>query len=209
MLKPKSKAPAAVPRQTSSKEAARALLSMLGEGASGGEAVPDAQMRLLARDLLAQVEGRPPPEKPPGPEPERAPERRRKLFSRAKPLAPPPEAEAPQPEPVAAPSVAPPSEPGRAQVDPRQALAPSELPTSFAAPVRRTRRTPPVSILSAGQVRKLAMQGIELGETEHPAVIALALRGRPPLEQAVALRALPRGQARAVHRALRMMEGRG
>jgi hypothetical protein len=35
--------------------------------------------------------------------------------------------------------------------------------------------------------------------------VAFSLAGRPPLAQAAALRALPRGQARAVHRALRLV----
>ncbi|TFL18447.1 hypothetical protein [Jannaschia formosa] len=232
MLKPKPKAP--VPERASPREAARALLSMLGEGGPAGGRVPEEQMRLLARDLIAQVEGRAPARMPPATPsvPQPMPERRRKLFSRSAPLVA--EAEAPAtPPPPAGPSMPPddlrvatdragwiPPERSQspetsavrsrgAQMRAEQAPAPSDLPTSFAIPDRRTRRTAPPAILPLGQVRKLALQGIELGETEHPAILALTLRGRPPLDQAVALRALPRGQARAVHRMLRMMEARG
>ena len=55
------------------------------------------------------------------------------------------------------------------------------------------------------RVRDLALEGAGMGEVEHPAIVAITLVGRPALEQAAALRALPRGQARAVHRALRML----
>ncbi|WP_299843484.1 hypothetical protein [uncultured Jannaschia sp.] len=41
---------------------------------------------------------------------------------------------------------------------------------------------------------------------EHPAVIALTLTGKPSIEQAKALRSLPGGKVRAVHRALRQLE---
>lgn len=41
---------------------------------------------------------------------------------------------------------------------------------------------------------------------EHPAVIALTLTGKPSIEQAKALRSLPGGKIRAVHRALRQLE---
>ena len=68
------------------------------------------------------------------------------------------------------------------------------------------RRAGPPPVFTLDQVRKLALQGVTLGQAEHPAIVALTLQARPPLEQAVALRALPRGQARAVHRALRMLE---
>jgi hypothetical protein len=40
---------------------------------------------------------------------------------------------------------------------------------------------------------------------EHPSVVALALSGRKTLDQAAALRRLPRAEQRAVHRALRQI----
>jgi flagellar motor switch protein FliG len=44
---------------------------------------------------------------------------------------------------------------------------------------------------------------------EHPAIAALMLSGRPPLEQAGILRRLPAGGIRATHRYLRHLERRG
>ncbi|MEM9796296.1 MAG: hypothetical protein AAF919_07390 [Pseudomonadota bacterium] len=41
---------------------------------------------------------------------------------------------------------------------------------------------------------------------EHPAIVALTLDGLAPLDQATALRKLPHGQRRRIHRALRQIE---
>ncbi|PWJ17405.1 hypothetical protein [Jannaschia seohaensis] len=240
MLKPKP-ATAATPSEDSARDAARALLSMLetGAGAPASGTVPEAQMRRLARDLISQVERRPPPG--PAETPTSAPARRT-LFSRIAPLAAsmkasdaradpapapdprpdreptavsapePPRVEAPPPErraPLAPASerrvAAPPVERAGWAYPATTAPSPQGLPSRLVVSTRSRRQAVAPVTLPLEQVRKLALQGIAMGEAEHPAIIALTLQGQAPLEQAAALRALPRGQARAVHRALRML----
>jgi hypothetical protein len=155
---------------------------MLGEGGDA-PAVPEEELRRAAGALLAQVEGRPVP-KPPEPNPEP----RRRLFSRAAPLAAP---EVPAPMPA---------QPLRESIQPEpEPSLPKALPEAAA------RRRPPPLTLPTASIRALVAQGLAVPETEHPAIVALSLDGKPPLAQADALRALPRGQARSVHRALRML----
>jgi hypothetical protein len=65
------------------------------------------------------------------------------------------------------------------------------------------------ALIPPAEVERILAQGLADGgdpSREHPAVVAFGLRGRAPLHQAAALRALPRGTAGAVSRALRAWE---
>ncbi|UWQ18446.1 hypothetical protein [Jannaschia sp. M317] len=197
-------------------EKAQALLALLGEeaGAIGvrgtppGAPISDDHLRRMARDLISQVEARPPKTTPaeaatdPGPGPKRT------LFRNPAPLAQPmPEtASAPRAARAPAPEDSP-AMPARADLTPprpeRQARL--SVPRPFAPPAEVAR---PAPVLPMSEVRRLIAEGVdaEAPGREHPAVVALTLDGLPPLEQAAALRRLPRGQVRAVHRALRLLE---
>lgn len=192
---------------------AQALLALLGDdarkmglggaaqSASGAEFSQD-HLRRMARELIAQVEGQgstpkpkaaPPPEvvRPAAPASEES--ERRHVFSRAAPLAPVP-AIRPQARTEAPPATMPGARP--------QIV--SAMPTPM-APARVVR---PIPIHSAQEVRRLVRDGYDHSAPgrEHAAIVALTLEGKPPLEQAAALRQLPRGQIRGVHRALRLLE---
>ena len=197
---------------------AQALLALLGEDArkiglggttAGSAEIPQDRLRLLARDLIAQVEGQraaQPGSKAPAPPVARAEPSpidegigRRQLFSSPSPLS----RRAAQPEADRASPAAPPAAP-----EPRiQAVVarPETMPTPMAQP---RPAAPAARMLSADEVRRLVHEGYDpaLSGAEHPAIVALTLEGKPPLQQAAALRELPRGQVRAVHRALRLLE---
>lgn len=198
--------------QESANGKAQALLAMLGEdasalgfgeGAASGGAISDERLRSLARHLIAQVEQRKPgqgrlrpadkvpplPESvPAAPKPNRIPDEpgvilRRSVFRSAAPLA----------QPEASPHA------GGGSASPPVVMA---VPS---APAHAARIDP---LHSESEVRRLIAEGLDpaVPGREHPAVIALTLADRPPLEQAAALRKLPRGQVRTVHRALRLLE---
>lgn len=196
---------------------AQALLAMLGDSAKGmgldggaqGGSIPPEQLRQMARDLVAQVEsregsGRSKPSVPARPAPASAtasvtdtasspdPAPRRSLFSKPAPLT------TSDPDPVAEVAIS------QAQV--RHARF------SMPAPIQPAARPQTASILlPKDDLRRLVTEGLDPSHPgrEHPAIVALTLEGLPPLEQAAALRRLPRGQARGVHRALRLREAAG
>ncbi|MEL6587069.1 MAG: hypothetical protein AAFY65_02645 [Pseudomonadota bacterium] len=186
-----------------SRDDALALLALLDKssGPSDQSAVSQDRMRDAARRLVAQIEASPSKQSlPPKPTPEASADRGagpadapadapatggvRKLFSKAKPLA------APQP----------PSMPARA--------APTPTPTTMPEPVEILDRPRRSRLFARAEVRGLVREGLDRSavQGEHPAIIALSLEGVAASEQARALRLLGRGQARAVHRALRLLE---
>lgn len=123
----------------------------------------------------------------------------------APPVAPPPVAASPVAAPVAAYSEA-----ARASA-PRMTLG---APVPHMPPQPQTGGAARPAILSRHEVDRLVASIVDpagdpasLGR-EHPAIVALTLLGKPTLKQAAVLRALPGGQMRAVHRALRQLEAR-
>lgn len=188
---------------------AEALMALLGEDArkvglaTGGSMrpgpkIPEDRLRQMARQLIAQVEaGQPRTEVAPVPPAPAAPQpvasERRRLFSQAAPLqAPEPLAE----QPARKPAVARPVEP----------VEPQGLPEGISVPSVPSREaTYPVDT-----IRKIVKDSarVQTISAEHPLIVAFTLEGRPSLDQAAALRRLPKGQVRSVHRALRLLEGR-
>ncbi|WP_299818285.1 hypothetical protein [uncultured Jannaschia sp.] len=85
----------------------------------------------------------------------------------------------------------------------------SHLPHAMTpAPFRSQRHAVAVrSLPTRAEIRVMVTTAVTPAtlSDEHPAVIAMTLFGKPSLEQAEALRGLPGGQARAVHRALRQL----
>ena len=136
---------------------------------------------------------------------------RRAIFNAPAPSAPP----APKPAPAAG-----------SVPKPAHHRAAEQAPAAIAEPVPSERRTgrlqldlpEPISprparadlrppVLSRTEITALA-QSVEARSGligEHPSVVALALSGRKTLDQAAALRRLPRAEQRAVHRALRQI----
>lgn len=195
-------APAPAP-VTSNVQKARALITMLETG--GGAGVPADRLRDWARDLVETVERR--PAAPDATDPKEQP-RPARLFSNPAPVLTKPGAPlAPKPmqnqvpTPHALPSSA--ARPDR----PRRMTLTAPMPHSEASLARPAMPNVP-AIHAMADVRKLVDGTADPGtlEREHPAVIALTLAGKPPLEQAACLRRLPGKQARAVHRALRQIE---
>ena len=197
MSRPNPEPAAAPPPTDPSRAAARALLAMLGEGQGGAQPAPDAEMRRMARDLLAQADAEAgqagPAAAARGPQ---VPPLRR-VFSRAAPLAGPAAPVArDEPEPARGMPAA--AHPGPA------ADADPVLPTALAATAAvRPHRSP---VLVPARVRAILEAAGRPRQGEHPIIVALGLEGRTPLAQAEALRAMPRGQARVVHRALRQLQ---
>ncbi|MGB3407631.1 MAG: hypothetical protein WBA67_09060 [Jannaschia sp.] len=197
---------------------AQALLALLGDDARGmglatkatpGADIPPEHLRRMARDLIAQVEAqsRKPQRKSAPPDSATArrdshiaddPERRQ-VFSRAAPLALQADPPVAMPPPVA--STAPVASQAPQSLA-KTAASPVPTPLSYIEPP-----SPPV-MLTAAEVRRLVAEGFDPATPgrEHPAIVALTLQGRAPLQQAAALRLLPRGQVRGVHRALRLLE---
>lgn len=177
---PDTMIPTAAPVTNADK--ARALIAML-EKKEGAADVPPERLRDWARDLIRTVERE-------TAKPAEAPVVRRRLFTKAPPKLTPP--------PVA-----------RATAE----NTPSRL--TLTAPMPHTPATPARSTPSIGQgvhapedVRKILDATLDPAalSREHPAIIAMTLLGKPSLEQASALRTLPGGQVRAVHKALRQLE---
>ncbi|WP_179380984.1 hypothetical protein [Jannaschia marina] len=184
---PDRKPAAALP--VTNAEKARALIAMLEPGEKQAAAHSPEQLRAWARDLIRTVEGSgrgAGTVSPPSPKP-----KRHALFSKAAPtLTAPPAAAPTRPEPV------------RPRAAARMTLAApvQHEPVAAAAPDVR---------LPPADVRRIVEATVEPATLarEHPAVIAMTLIGKPTIEQAAALRRLPGGQVRAVHRALRQFEG--
>ncbi|GIT91642.1 hypothetical protein JANAI62_20990 [Jannaschia pagri] len=216
-------------RPDTPKDRAQALLALLGEDGSidtqGGAApMPPERLRELARDLIAQVEARSggsepsgdevraaPPGAAPNPEPQEEdgtspahPLGTHRVFRSDAPLAfsevleqtaPPPD-----PQPVETPTQ-PAVEPTDDHVSLPEVLSPTPQPQA-------DQLAPSSPLLSQDDVMRLVDGGIDRQAVsqEHSHIIALSLRNLPPLDQAAALRALPRGMVRAVHRAMRLIE---
>ncbi len=187
------------PAFVSNAEKARALIGMLEQGGTASASVPPERLRDWAADLIRTVEGARAaapatsapaigPARPGQPAPGPA---RRSLFTNAPPrLAPA------TPVPAAPP--------------PRPAQT-GRLTLTAPMPHRAVVDTVPAvetGVLTPAQVRRIVFETIEAGTLgrEHPAIVALTLMGKPTLEQAAALRRLPGGQVRAVHRMLRQLE---
>ncbi|MCK0168243.1 hypothetical protein MWU52_11820 [Jannaschia sp. S6380] len=163
---------------------ARALLSMIEGRGDVPADVPPERLRDWARDLVETIErGRAdasPQARPAKPAP--------RLFTHGAPTLTMPEtgssgAEVRVPDKPAAASQAPTSGAGRTDV------AKFVLPRVEVGEIIETR-------LDRDHLRG-----------EHPAIIARTLIGRRSLDQAALLRTLPGPQMRAVHRALRQLEG--
>ena len=193
---------------------ARALLSILEPGKGAPSDVPPDRLRDWANELIRTVEGEkaaaaaaPAPAAPVKPV-------RRALFTKAPPtLSRPPERTppaAPAPRRAAA---APAPAPVRAAATPATSAPASRASLSAPLPHETEERpadtasiTPP--LFAAADVARIVEATLDtamLGR-EHPAIVAMTLLGKPTIEQAAALRTLPGGQVRAVHRALRQME---
>ncbi|SFJ42020.1 hypothetical protein [Jannaschia pohangensis] len=186
-------APDPVP-SASNAEKARALIALLEareQGAAGTQAPPE-HLRDWARDLIRTVEARrADPKTEPAQAPTKAPVR---LFSTAAPRLTDPVAPPPQAKPI--------SEPAHD--------VPRELAAAVAQPPTPSGRTATMAspTLAPAEVRKLIDGAFDpaMMAREHPAIIAMTLVGKPSMEQAAALRSLPSGQVRAVHKALRQMQ---
>ncbi len=178
----------------------------LNRGAGGAGKLSDDRLRTLARDLIAQVEerGAKPAVREDGPsaaakpaaihdestadtsatpapaQEDRSPVARRSVFSSRAPL-------------------------GRMRLEAPSGPVP---PVAMTLPQGQQAERRKAPIHSPAEVRRLIEEGLDGGRPaqEHPSVIALTLLDRAPLEQAAALRLLPRGQVRSVHRALRVLE---
>ena len=196
---PARQAPSAAGSGPSRAEQARALLALLEPGGAAGP-LPAGSLRGLARDLVASIEARDAtavsadaadadPVPPPPPRPT--------LFSRLRPvtLTPPPSPAPPPPE--------------RPEAGDRAAL-PGRLTLSAPLPHGADRTAPPApdGTIPPAEVRALVSATLEAGAAgaEHPAIAALDMLGRPTPEQAAAMRSLPAGYPKAVHRALRELE---
>ncbi|MFO6464898.1 hypothetical protein ACK8OR_10935 [Jannaschia sp. KMU-145] len=204
MSDPNPKTACPSPAETTDADKARALLAMLDS--PDRTARPPAHLRDFARALVASVEGaragRHPVVAPgpgarlrvsrkPGAERAAVAPSRTRLFQNILPLTLSPE---PRVDcgPVARPRLnlsAPMPIPDRAMADP----------------------SIPSPLLGRSAVRRLIETTTDPSgfAREHPAVIASAMAGRPPLEQAAKLRQLSGGRIRAVHRALREIEAQG
>ena len=179
-----------VPAPVTNADKARALIAMLegGAGKAKGD-ISEARLRDWARDLVETVEKSATPAPSRDPAPMTAPPPRAdppRLFTRAAPVL---TAEPAAPRPPAA----------------RLTLG-APMPHVPATPASRPVARP--AILSRDDVTKLVAATVDPASLsrEHPAIVAMTLAGKPSLEQAAALRALPGGQMRAVHRALRQLE---
>ncbi|SDY45067.1 hypothetical protein SAMN05444004_101472 [Jannaschia faecimaris] len=163
---------------------ARALIAMLEKGHDGSADVPAERLRDWANDLIRTVEAE-------RPKPSVAPAQRRRLFTKAPPKLT-----------VAAPSTRPVPEGQPSRLTLTAPTPHRSAPTMKPAPSL----TP--AIFTQGDVRKVIATTIDpvTLAREHPAVIAMTLLGKPSMDQASALRSLPGGQVRAVHRALRQLE---
>jgi hypothetical protein len=188
---PLTRAAAASP--ASNAEKAHALIAMLGTGGTNATSIAPERLRDWARDLVETVEGRAGMAQTPAPSP--AAPKTTRVFTkpaprlRLDPVAPTADAS----EPVRRPTVGP------------------RLTLTAPEPYRPDRRaeTPLQStMLAPDSVHRLIAETFDTASMarEHPAVIAMSLMGKPSLEQASDLRALPGGQVRAVHRALRQLE---
>lgn len=168
-------------------EKARALIAMLEPGNAAPAGVPPERLRDWASDLIRTVEGGK------GPAADVPAPRRRRLFTKAPPKL--------TPEPAA--------EPARVRVEsqPSRLTLTAPMPHTPAGPTASAHPSSP-SAYSAEDVRKIIDATIDPATLarEHPAIIAMTLLGKPSMEQAGALRNLPGGQVRAVHKALRQME---
>lgn len=208
---------AAASAATTNAEKARALIAMLEAKSGSTPAVAPDRLRDWARDLVETVEkSRKEPSSPP------RPAAKAKLFSTAPPrleavTKEPPTArpstssasahKAQAAEPEILPRAAPPSSRMRAAPKGRMTLtAPRQQD-----PVAAASQTPVESAeIAPSEIRKLVQATVDPATMtrEHPAIIAMTLVGKPSIEQAGALRSLPGGQVRAVHRALRTLEAR-
>ncbi|WP_298437040.1 hypothetical protein [uncultured Jannaschia sp.] len=204
MSDPNPKTAGPSPAETTDADKARALLAMLES--PDRTARPPAHLRDFARALVASVEGaranRHPVVAPgpgarlrisakPGADRTGASPARTRLFQNIPPLTL-------SPEP---------------RVDHRPAARP-RLTLSAPMPIaNRAAADPsmPSPILGRRDVRRLIETTTDPSgfAREHPAVVASAMAGRPPLEQAAKLRQLSGGRVRAVHRALRQIEAQG
>ena len=225
---PTPPAPVAAAAETDPREEARRLLALLEAHPEGLSALGRSrELKAVAAELIRRVEdGRaaadpaPPAAGPVAP------------MAAGAALAPTPAHPAAAPAGAARPhrAVAPAREPSAvpartgAPAPDRARLAAARLRSRLAAPAALTR--PPATtapdgpparpadtaapprigelVVAHDTVRRLARRAAEegrLGE-EHPAIVALALSGRPRREQAMALRAMSGPQARAVHRLL-------
>ncbi len=200
-----SPAPSQDAAAVSNAEKARALLAMLD--GNGGATPPPDRLRAWARDLVNTVEQRKAatPTAPGGaprsapaadvvqaPQPTAYAKPPARVFSKAAPLQAPPPAAPPPPAVTRQPS----SRLTLTVPEPHVPRAPaSEAPM------------PPVRVAPAemDKIMEQAINPADIGR-EHPAIIARTLAGKTSLEQAAALRRLPGGQVRAVHRALRQLE---
>ena len=185
---------------------ARALLSILEPGKGAPSDVPPDRLRDWANELIRTVEGEkaaaaaaPAPAAPVKPV-------RRALFTKAPPtLSRPPERT--PPAVPAAPA------PRRAAATPATSAPASRASLSAPLPHETEDRpadtasiTPPLfAAADVARIVEATLDSATLGR-EHPAIVAMTLLGKPTIEQAAALRTLPGGQVRAVHRALRQME---
>ncbi|CTQ49082.1 hypothetical protein [Jannaschia donghaensis] len=167
-------------------EKARALIAMLEPGQAAPEGVSPERLRDWANDLIRTVEGEAPKAPPP---------RRRRLFTKAPPTLSTPVS--PQPT-------------GGTPTSPASRLnLTAPMPHRPQAQAGSGVSTDP-SVFAAADVTRIVDATLDRATLarEHPAIIAMTLLGKPSMDQASALRSLPGGQVRAVHRALRQLEAR-
>ena len=184
------------------REEARRLLAMLEAHPDGlGALGRSRELRDVAAELIRRVEDGPKPSI--GPTAMRAPEpTAHKLFA-----APPPREVAPETPRPAGPLSRGAAARLRARLTeaeaPPAAAAPAAPPVRPAAPAPQALGGKPLAV-TIESIRRLALAAAKGGDLagEHPAIVALALKGRPKREQAMTLRALSGPQARAVHRLL-------
>ena len=204
------KAAKAGPAPATNADKARALIAMLENGGDGAS-VPSERLRDWARDLVNTVERRPGQTQPPRTASPAAREAAApaRLFSTAPPvLTEGPPVAVPQSAPAAhAPDAVPACEPVSRTATAGRLTLTAPMPHAEKPAARSAvPSVPPVH--APADIRRLVDATVDPGSVagEHPAVIAMTLAGKPPLEQAGALRRLPTGQIRAVHRALRQIE---
>lgn len=230
---PPRKATPTAPAETTNAGKARALLAMLEQGSDASAAgIEPERLRAWARDLVETVERRRAASESEGATPA-ALEPKARLFKTPAPKMMPASGGAAVPDTAERPS-GPQIGAATAEVRPQNlpvqpvsaarlaAAAAFRLPEAAPTPaalsdlpvqhvtegVRPSTEVAP-AMLTRMEVRRLidATTDPETLAREHPAIIAMTLVGRSTLEQAAALRRLPGGQVRAVHRALRLMEG--
>lgn len=202
---------------------ARRLLAMLESQPDGLRSLAKSkQLRRVASELVQRVEAdrarssnravvadKPVPLRLPAPAPTPKLSALPKPAPKAPPLSVPPPKPAPAPPSTAdALPIFKAAPPRFSSVRPKRGAgaepAPVETPAQAPQPLSGPKARPVPLGVDKTALRRMAQVAMSSGTLaqEHPAIAAVALRGRSKREQALVLRALPGPKARAVHRLL-------